>query len=42
MRIITETEKPLWQRLFWFVLLWACGVGAVAVIGLLIRLVLKP
>ena len=42
MRIITEPEGPLWQRLLWFAALWACGVGAVALVGLLIRLVLKP
>ena len=42
MPIITEAEKPFWQRLLWFVLLWGCGVGAVATVGLLIRLVLKP
>lgn len=31
-----------WRRLGWFVLLWAGGVAAVSVVGLLIRAVLMP
>lgn len=43
MRITTEVpQRPLWQRLLWFVALWAGGVAAVGVVGLLIRLVLRP
>ena len=42
MAITTEAPKPLWQRLLWFVALWAAGVAAVGLVGLLIRLVLKP
>lgn len=29
------------RRLLWFVLLWAAGVGAVALVGGLIRLALR-
>lgn len=32
-----DAPGPLWQRILWFVALWAAGVGAVALIGLLIR-----
>lgn len=39
----TEAEsRPVWQRLLWFAALWAGGVAAVSLVGLLIRLVLKP
>lgn len=31
---------PLARRLLWFVGLWAAGVGAVALLGLAIRLML--
>jgi hypothetical protein len=37
---MAEPAVPLWKRLSWFVGLWLLGVGAVAVVGLLIRLVL--
>ena len=42
MAITTEPPKPFWQRLLWFVVLWAGGVAAVGMAGLLIRLVLRP
>ena len=29
---------PLWQRLLWFVALWAAGVACVAAVGWIIRL----
>ncbi|MBI1621238.1 DUF2474 domain-containing protein [Aquamicrobium zhengzhouense] len=29
---------PVWQRLLWFVLLWAGGVACVATVGYIIRL----
>ena len=32
--------RPAARRLFWFVGLWAAGVGAVALLGLVIRVVL--
>ena len=32
--------RPVARRLLWFVGLWAAGVGAVAVAGLVVRLVL--
>ena len=32
---------PLVRRLLWFVALWAAGVGAVALLGLAIRLLLR-
>ena len=31
-------DKPLWQRLAWFVGLWAAGVGTVVGIAFLLRL----
>ena len=33
-------QRPLASRLLWFVLLWLLGVGAVALLALLIRSVL--
>jgi hypothetical protein len=33
-----QTLQPLWQRLVWFITLWACGVGTVAIIGYGLRL----
>jgi hypothetical protein len=30
-------SSPLGQRLLWFVALWALGVGAVALVSLLLR-----
>jgi hypothetical protein len=35
-----EPQRPLASRLAWFVVLWLVGVGAVALLGLLIRSVL--
>ena len=32
-----EPQRPLASRLAWFVALWLLGVGAVALLGLLIR-----
>lgn len=43
MPITTEGEtRPLWQRLLWFVALWAGSVAALGVVGYGIKLVLKP
>lgn len=35
------TTKPFWQRLLWFVALWAGGVLSVAAVGYAIKLALK-
>lgn len=32
--------QPLWRKLMWFVLLWLCGVLAVASVAYAIRAVL--
>ncbi|HEY0327523.1 MAG TPA: DUF2474 family protein [Rhodopseudomonas sp.] len=37
-----ERPRPLAQRLAWFVALWAGGVGAVALVSLLLRLWIAP
>jgi hypothetical protein len=37
-----EVEKSIWQRLLWFVALWAGSVAALGVVGYAIKLVLKP
>lgn len=42
MPTITETSRPLWQRLLWFIALWAGSVAALGIVGYAIRLVLKP
>lgn len=48
MPITTDREArppsiaPLWQRLVWFVALWAGSVAALGIVGYAIRLVLKP
>jgi preprotein translocase subunit Sss1 len=44
MPIITDSaeRKPIWQRLLWFVALWAGSVAALGVVGYAIKLVLKP
>ncbi len=43
MPTITDSEtRPLWQRLLWFVGLWAGSVAALGVVGYAIKLVLKP
>ena len=34
-------QRPLWQRLLWFVALWAGGVATVAIVGYGIRLWIK-
>jgi hypothetical protein len=36
----SEPQRPLAGRLLWFAVLWLAGVGAVALVGLLIRSVL--
>ena len=39
---MSEGPKPdVRRRLLWFVALWAAGVAAVAVVGLLIKLALS-
>ena len=35
------TQRPLWQRLLWFVALWAGGVATVTIVGYGIRLWIK-
>ena len=35
-----DAPRPLWKRLAWFAALWLAGVGAVAVVGGLIKLAL--
>ncbi len=35
-------SKPVWQRLAWFVVLWAAGAGVLWVISLLIRWAVVP
>ncbi|WP_119391216.1 DUF2474 family protein [Taklimakanibacter lacteus] len=35
-----ETERPLRQKLAWFVLLWALGIAAVGSVAWVIRLFL--
>jgi hypothetical protein len=34
---VDEPTAGLWQRLLWFAVFRACGVGAVGFVGLLIR-----
>ena len=41
MKPAPETERPLAQRLLWFVALWAGGVATVAIVGYGIRLWIK-
>jgi hypothetical protein len=36
------SERPLGQRLMWFIALWAAGVGAVALLSLVLRLWIAP
>ncbi|MDB5620353.1 DUF2474 domain-containing protein [Tardiphaga sp.] len=36
-----QTERPLLQRLAWFITLWAGGVATVAIIGYGIRVWIK-
>jgi hypothetical protein len=38
--MVAPDERPLAQRLGWFVLLWVAGVVAVAAVGWIIRLFL--
>ena len=33
---------PLWKRLAWMAAIWAASVAVLGVVGLLIRLALKP
>ena len=37
----TQPLRPLWQRLLWFVALWAGGVATVTIVGYGIRLWIK-
>jgi hypothetical protein len=39
---LTEQKRPLAQRLLWFVALWICGVGSVALVSFGLRLWLRP
>jgi hypothetical protein len=38
---LSEPDRPLRQRLGWFVLLWACGVAVTATTAFLLRLWLR-
>ncbi|MBI1404096.1 MAG: DUF2474 family protein [Porphyrobacter sp.] len=35
-------ERPLWQRLAWFVGIWAASVAALGVVAYIIRLWIAP
>ena len=35
---VEQDKKPLWQRLGWLVLIWACSVTALGVVAWLLRL----
>jgi hypothetical protein len=37
-----EQKRPLAHRLLWFVALWLCGVGSVALLSFGLRLWLMP
>jgi hypothetical protein len=39
---IKQPERPLAQRLLWFVALWLGGVGTVVLISLALRLWIAP
>jgi len=39
---IKPEQRPLTQRLLWFAALWLGGVGAVALISVLLRLWIAP
>jgi len=41
MREQTQEQKPLLNRLAWFIGLWVAGVVSVGAVGLLIRFALK-
>lgn len=30
-------ENPLWKKLGWFILLWIAGVGAVTLVGFILK-----
>ena len=32
-----EPEKPLWTRIAWLITIWALSVGAVGLVGLVLR-----
>jgi hypothetical protein len=40
--IITDAKPPVWQRLLWFVGLWAGGVLTVGTVAMALRAVLHP
>ena len=33
-----RNDTPVWKKLGWFVLLWGAGVGAVLLIGAILKL----
>jgi hypothetical protein len=39
---IKPPQRPLAQRLLWFVALWLAGVGTVALISFLLKLWIAP
>ena len=34
---VEQDKKPLWQRLGWLLLIWACSVTALGVVAWLLR-----
>lgn len=38
----SEPQRPAWQRVGWFVLLWAAGAGLLWLISLMIRWAVVP
>lgn len=39
--VAEKTLKPLWQRIGWLVLIWACSVLALGAVSYLLRLFMK-
>jgi hypothetical protein len=39
---IKPPERPLAQRLVWFVALWLAGIGAVALVSMALKLWIGP
>jgi hypothetical protein len=41
LNITESTPAAIWKRLAWFVAIWSMSVGALALVALTIRMVLK-
>ena len=39
---LPRNDAPLWRRLLWFAAMWAAGVGAVALVSLVLRFWIGP